>query len=904
MTSGPIQQSRTLGTSEAVREAESILAGRSIQPGALLELVFALKKERKFGLARKILDRHANSPEIQQHPDREQRLKFAQQRALCTYKDPDLPADPGLSRTPYGPARATDDRFDRALGILNAADPLGTSTNQETLGQAGAIYKRKWELTGLDDHLETSLAYYMRGYRQGVVGDYGYTAINAAFVLDLLADSAESGARAAASSSTLAQERRQQSRAIREEIVKVLPPLPEQPGRDWLAQEWWFLATLGEAYFGLENFAQSGLWLQQAARLPEVCDWEWETTARQIATLLRLQRKARETRNQQTSLEGERVLREFLGGNYAAVTSVMQGKVGLALSGGGFRASLYHIGVLAKLAELDLLRTVEYLSCVSGGSIVGAHYYLEVRHLLQTKTDPEITREDYIDMVGRVAQDFLAGVQRNVRTRIAAEWLTNVKMVFLPGYSRTLRAGELYESEIYSRVQDGETGKRWLDRLFIRPKGDENFVPKDNNWKRSAKVPILVLNATSLNTGHNWQFTASWMGEPPGGADAKIDSNYRLRRMYYDQMPPGRQGIRLGYAVAASACVPGIFEPLSLNGLYERDGRSLIVRLVDGGVHDNQGVAALLEQGCNVLLLSDASGQMDSQDAPSTGLLGVPLRSNSILQARLRSTQFRELEARRRAGLLRGLMFVHLKQDLGAEAVDWIECQDRSDPPRHDPVCPYGIHRDVQRRLAAIRTDLDSFSEVEAYALMTSGYLMTEYSLREPILGFRLQPADRVPWKFLQIEPLMVQPRADTALQRQLEVADKLAFKIWALSRSLQLVGGAAIVGLLTIGLFYAYRLRAATAFSLTVGALLTMLVCAAAGAAGWGPLVKAIRYRKTLQSVLVGIGMSSAGWLLARLHLHVFDRLFLRFGSLERVLALSTSVTPRNQHVRSEASR
>src|SRR6185503_3317996 len=71
------------------------------------------------------------------------------------------------------------------------------------------------------------------------------------------------------------------------------------------------------------------------------------------------------------------------------------------------------------------------------------------------------------------------------------------------------------ESEIYSRVADGEHGERWLNDLFVRPKGDENFVPKDNNWRSSAKVPILILNATRFNTGHNRQFTASWMGEPP-----------------------------------------------------------------------------------------------------------------------------------------------------------------------------------------------------------------------------------------------------------------------------------------------------------------------------------------------------------------------------------------------------
>jgi hypothetical protein len=60
--------------------------------------------------------------------------------------------------------------------------------DQETLGLAGAIYKRLWELSAQERHLATSLAYYYRGYEQGVESDYGYTAINAAFVLDLLAD--------------------------------------------------------------------------------------------------------------------------------------------------------------------------------------------------------------------------------------------------------------------------------------------------------------------------------------------------------------------------------------------------------------------------------------------------------------------------------------------------------------------------------------------------------------------------------------------------------------------------------------------------------------------------------------------------------------------------------------------
>lgn len=51
-------------------------------------------------------------------------------------------------------------------------------------------------------------------------------------------------------------------------------------------------------------------------------------------------------------------------------------RLGLALSGGGFRAALYHVGVVAALAEAGLLGRVEALSAVSGGSVVGYHLFL------------------------------------------------------------------------------------------------------------------------------------------------------------------------------------------------------------------------------------------------------------------------------------------------------------------------------------------------------------------------------------------------------------------------------------------------------------------------------------------------------------------------------------------------
>jgi len=51
-------------------------------------------------------------------------------------------------------------------------------------------------------------------------------------------------------------------------------------------------------------------------------------------------------------------------------------KIGLALSGGGYRAAAYHIGTLRALRKLGILDKVDVISSVSGGSITAAYYAL------------------------------------------------------------------------------------------------------------------------------------------------------------------------------------------------------------------------------------------------------------------------------------------------------------------------------------------------------------------------------------------------------------------------------------------------------------------------------------------------------------------------------------------------
>ena len=888
-----------------IEQAKVILRGGQSDPASILALATELKGEMRFTYARRLLLRASKHKDTASN--KALRLQIYQQLALCTYKDEDLPAD---------------ERLDRALEILQEIADFATTTDQETLGLIAGIYKRKWELDDQRQNLERALQYYLRGYEQGCGGDQGYNGINAAFILDRLAYLEESEAEKASRASVVAAGRRQFAREIREKVVEKVGPLIDDEEYKWVARKWWYYATMAEAYFGLQCYDEAVQWIEKGQAAAErVYEWEQETLARQLASLARLQSP------DHLAAAREALLKAFKA--EAVTRTAFAGKVGLALSGGGFRASLYHLGVLAQLAELDVLRNVEVLSCVSGGAIVGAYYYLKVRHLLQTRLDSDISRQDYIDIVHEMIDEFVAGVQKNIRTRVAVNPLKNFRMFWSQNYSRTVRAAELYEQYLYALVKDGDASKRerYLNDLMIAPlikdgERDTSFSPKYQNWRRSAKVPILVLNAATLNTGHTWQFTASWMGEAPSGIDTDIDGNDRLRRLYYTEAPEGHQRIRLGQAVGASAAVPGVFEPLTMDNLFP----DRIVRLADGGVCDNQGVGTLLEQDCKVVLVSDASGQMESQAASSRQILGVLLRTNDIFQARIREAEYQDLKGRRRSNLLRGFMFVHLKGDLDVDPVDWINCLDPYDPCedvrplwRRDRYTRYGIAKDVQKLLSALRTDLDSFSEAEAYALMTSGYRMTEYQFKEGnCVEEFYQPEQNENWKFLEIEEFMRgSGKGNQYLKTLLSAGNSLAFKVWRIDPILKNLGrfvlvliAIAIVAavynwwtapipiaaraadslqslsdsfrnltLKQIGNYVVTLVSSAVAFMILAKVLTTLF-----GTFVSENAIRLIRWKDNLRRVAIAAVLSTFGWAAAFIHLYIFDKRFLSLSTLERV--------------------
>ncbi len=489
-------------------------------------------------------------------------------------------------------------------------------------------------------------------------------------------------------------------------------------------------------------------------------------------------------------------------------------KLGLALSGGGFRAAFFHVGVLAKLAETGLLPRVEVISTVSGGSIVGAVYYLRLRRLLEEKADSEIDGNDYVTIVRKVDDLLRMAVRKDIRGRVFANPLKNIEMLFSPKYSRSERIGDLYDRYLYKQAWEDPRERRSAHReeqiemreLRIEPGGDPSFDPAEDNGRRKAKVPVLLINATTLNTGHNWRFEAVRMGEPLPGQNARrraiveeTDRNMRLRPGYFPRkdseaaepnaarppVPPSQEDFPLALAVAASACVPGAFHPLAISGMYWNDGKPVRVRLVDGGVQDNQGVQGLIDRDCTRLIVSDASGQLKDKDKPHTWLPLALARSAAIEGDRIRDEQLSYLPTEGRKYAL-----MHLRKGIEGEAIAPGEGPAAA-APELDPLGPpeygageYDVHPGVQRALAKIRTDLDFFSDTEASSLELDGYLMSgkELALRD-LGGTALVPSTAPEWRFLALLEKIGSP--DPGYMRKLRAGRKRFFRLFWLKPAL-----------------------------------------------------------------------------------------------------------------------
>jgi predicted acylesterase/phospholipase RssA len=840
-------------------------------------------------------------------------LNLLQQQRLVKYiyKDHSLPSAYKFSAA-----------FDRLRKICD----LGSTEHCELLGMAGALFKRKWQYDHLSKNLEISRHYYKRGYEIWMkylgksngefahCNDNGWTAINYAFVCELMAvDRLEETIDEIGFSDSILN-LLEEAVLARSEVLKQLKVTGEFPDSN-AKTSGWILATIAEAHFALAEYDDAkiyiGKFLHAAAEgrslddIDEsVLNWKVRSFAEQICSIASLQLQMMNA-SAGKNTAGSRYLSDiapkinraraeeclFLIANPRSLitrelqsreSKLMMGKCGLALSGGGFRASLYHIGVLAALAEHGMLRNLEVISCVSGGSIVGAYYYLKLKLLLETKPDAQITDQDYIDLIKVVEKEFVAAVQKNIRMHVFLDPWRNLMMAFSKSYSRTHRLGELYQDKLYDQViQKSGSPAKVMQDLLIHPYGDDSFSISTDNWKRANKIPQLVLNATALNTGHNFQFTASWMGEPPGYIQPDIDVKPRLRRMYYEDAPAPYRNFSLGYAVAASSCVPVLFEPLPMYDLYlNPEGKAVKLQLIDGGLHDNQGIASLLEQECKNLIISDASGQMGTTIVDTGDPLSLFFRANTIIQERVREIQFMDVKERRNTAQIEELATLHLKTGLHQRPWSWVNCHDpiRKIFDSEDSITTpsTGILPEAQKLIAGIRTDLDAFHDVEAYSIMYCGYAQANAKISVKV---KVRTAE---WRFLQVEEYLKSEKKFAEIRRLLNVASKVPFKVFSVSYA---AISLAVIALLAGVFFGVQYIRAEwgtpVRFEFTVGYILLALLLFIMGFVSEKLLIL-FNLRNVVIKKIILAGMVLFGFFVCGGYLLIFNNLYKKAGKLD----------------------
>jgi hypothetical protein len=185
----------------------------------------------------------------------------------------------------------------------------------------------------------------------------------------------------------------------------------------------------------------------------------------------------------------------------------------------------------------------------------------------------------------------------------------------------------------------------------------------------------------------------------------------------------------------------------------------------------------------------------------------------------------------------------------------------------------------VQAALANVRTDLDSFSDVEADALMYSGYRMTEQEFLSCIPGFGTTAPNEENWRFLAIEPLARATRESPDLAK-LRRTLIVAHEVWG--KAFQLKLGAHwkywLIGLAVVVLgAIAWWDRNWHPFPPI--RLVAIVVVVALAIKVIEKLLVGFRYRNSVVQVVGSILLVLFGWLFLSLHLRLIDPIYLRYG-------------------------
>jgi NTE family protein len=276
----------------------------------------------------------------------------------------------------------------------------------------------------------------------------------------------------------------------------------------------------------------------------------------------------------------------------------------LCLSGGGYRAMVFHMGVLWRLYEARLLAAMRRISSVSGGSITAGVLGLNWKKL---SFDPAQLKTDFV-------KEIVAPLRALASETIDAEAI--ILGLALPGRISD-RVAAAYEHHLF--------GAATLQDL--------------------PDTPRFVINATNVQSGALWRFMKPYMRD------------YRVGEVKHP-------AIRLARAVAASSAFPPILSPVEMRldprSFTPNSGRDLQyppftskVILSDGGVYDNLGLETAWKR-YETILVSDAGGKLQAEEEPKADWARHAYRVLDLVDNQVRSLRKRQVIDSFRSGARKG----------------------------------------------------------------------------------------------------------------------------------------------------------------------------------------------------------------------------------------------------------
>jgi NTE family protein len=341
--------------------------------------------------------------------------------------------------------------------------------------------------------------------------------------------------------------------------------------------------------------------------------------------------------------------------------------IALCLSGGGYRAMLFHLGGLWRLNEAGYLPKLRRVSSVSGGSIVAAMLGLKWSRLA-------------FDADG-VAASFDAEIVDPIR-KLAR---------------KTIDAGSIL-SGIFTPGSINDKVRRKYTELYGAATLQD--LPADTEG------PRFIINATNLQSGVLWRFSRPYMAD------------YLVGRVNHPD-------VSLAEAVAASSAFPPVLSPATLEvdreawdpgskdwhlADLQKTGK---VYLSDGGVYDNLGLEAAIKS-YKTLLVSNGGGALAPEKKINRDWLRHSVRVLQVIDRQVRS--------------LRKQALIGAFKKKTRDGAFWSIRGEVADYGLADPL-PASPKKTA--RLAEIKTRLKKLSGKDQEELINWGYIMCDTALRK-----------------------------------------------------------------------------------------------------------------------------------------------------------------------------